>query len=622
MSSSANSAARKLNYDAADCTVMVNNGKLEVWSGGTKVKTFATIPNSIAFRDQTLNIRLGTNGNDQISAASRSRIILGLDGNDTITATGGDKIIGGPGNDLVVLSPTERSGLAFSCNSINGKDVWSAALADGQIISMYDVQRVKFDSTAHALKLGTAAADSVTFDRPVVFLGGDGNDIVTGAGGYFDLGNGDDALISISPQEENNYFRASRGNDTFQLSGVGVTLDYSNVGRVDMTVERESTAGTGENGSATFSFNATKQKGGSNEQDTGTFTLRDPADNGMEFIFGNGGDSLRLINNYAGDGSKRGIDMGGGDDTLTIGGESRALDINMGKGHDEIHFERNTRWADGGYSLYLRDWEKIEVSSERKIYLNVDTSDVLTGMTIDLENRTAQTNYNQWLTWDQNTNVLFDLTDAPGARIARADTISGGTGNDEIQLGANDCAYLGDGNDYVGINIGNNAVSGGDGNDMIDFSTDFKRLNIDVDSGSATFRDASNRRSSVSFSDFEQFKFKNGTFKGSNKSETIIFGEGNSKITGNGGNDTFIFVATNGKADITDFARGDKIDLSKINDGNLRRRDFEFIFNRNTFSVNYDNGYGYTSSFKITAGNNYQFQQGDIKLPDGWGWQT
>jgi hypothetical protein len=245
-------------------------------------------------------------------------------------------------------------------------------------------------------------------------------------------------------------------------------------------------------------------------------------------------------------------------------------------------------------------------------------------MTIDLENRTAQTKHNQSLTWDRNTNVAFDLADEAGALKVRGDTISGSTGNDLVWLGAGDRALLGAGDDNVSISSGNCTARGQDGNDTISFDTDLTNLNIDVRSGKATFFDQNNRPSTVIFSGFEAFGFDNGTFIGSSKDEKISVYSGDSTITGNGGKDTFIFETLDEKkVDITDFARGDNIDLSNINFGLFyRRSDFRFIIDRNTFSVNFDNGHGYESSFKITAGNNYQFQQRDISLPDGWGWQT
>jgi Ca2+-binding RTX toxin-like protein len=122
------------------------------------------------------------------------------------------------------------------------------------------------------------------------------------------------------------------------------------------------------------------------------------------------------------------------------------------------------------------------------------------------------------------TNDFDSLGNAAGQNLSGAagnsnDTLYGGPGNDTINGGAgNDTIYAGSGGDSVNGNNDNDSLFGGSGND---------------------------------------------TLLGSNNTDLLVGGYGADTLTGGSGNDTFKYLSALDTGDtITDFALGDKIDLT------------------------------------------------------------
>lgn len=140
---------------------------------------------------------------------------------------------------------------------------------------------------------------------------------------------------------------------------------------------------------------------------------------------------------------------------------------------------------------------------------------------------------------------------------AKADTLTGGNGPDKIiGLGGNDTLYGGSGGDQLYGGAGNDTLYGGTGNDKL-----FGGAGDDTLYGG----DGINRLVGGAGND---------TLIGGTGNDTLVGGKGRDVLTGGGGIDHFAFATgdfashtTTGADEITDFVKGDIIDLGKV-DGN------------------------------------------------------
>ncbi|WP_226015998.1 cadherin-like domain-containing protein [Novosphingobium sp. FKTRR1] len=190
-------------------------------------------------------------------------------------------------------------------------------------------------------------------------------------------------------------------------------------------------------------------------------------------------------------------------------------------------------------------------------------------------------------TLDFSATTLTGIVSIEGG--AGADTITGSAGNDTIVGGTGiDALNGGQGNDtfLVALGAGADSYNGGAGTDTIKAAVDNVNLSftsltsieaISADGHSGVTIVGSTLADTIDLTGITLTGIAaitggmgDDTIKGSAGNDTIIGGAGADTLTGNGGSDTFAFTAvssslTGVKADhVTDFATGDKIDLSAI----------------------------------------------------------
>jgi hypothetical protein len=407
-----------------------------------------------------------------------------------------------------------------------------------------------------------------------MIVAGGGHDSVSGAGGFFDLGDGNDSLKSCQTGDDGIHIRASRGDDSYELTGGNLLLDYSQVGKVDMSISRQ------ERSSTKFSYTATKESDSGTDTDRGTWRVTNSNNYAVDIYTGDEADSVNLTDLSVGVSSNSTVNMGAGNDTLTISGESDGLSITMGKGNNKLNFEDNIN-LHGVFSLNLQDGERTRINSAQKQALSVSTSDVRDSMTVDLGAGTATVNNQIMLRWNNKIKTEFTLNVDASSDGKRADTLIGSSDDDRVFLGYGDCANLGGGDDEVFISAGHASVNGEAGHDKLVFDG-CSDVTINVRAKRATFKNMDGVDSTIRAQNFEEYIFQDGTFIGSNADERLqIMGANlNSTITGGGGNDTFTFLPSSGNIDFKDFNSGDKIDLSDAYWANLNQNDCTFTFQR------------------------------------------
>ena len=195
---------------------------------------------------------------------------------------------------------------------------------------------------------------------------------------------------------------------------------------------------------------------------------------------------------------------------------------------------------------------------------------------------------------------------------AGIDTIHGGTGDDSVDAGADNDQVFGEaGHDSIYGGTGDDTLDGGDGNDTLEGA-----VGADVLTGGAGIDTASYAGSAAAvsvnlgtgalsggdaagdtLSGIEQVMGSGladtltgdadaNTLWGMAGDDVLTGGGGGDALKGGAGNDRFVYTALSdsavsglGKDGITDFATGDKIDLSAIDaDGNSANGDTAFTF--------------------------------------------
>jgi Ca2+-binding RTX toxin-like protein len=136
------------------------------------------------------------------------------------------------------------------------------------------------------------------------------------------------------------------------------------------------------------------------------------------------------------------------------------------------------------------------------------------------------------------------------------DTLHGGTGEDQLYGGAgNDTLYGGEGNDTLYGGEGNDSLNGGEGNDTLYGGEG----NDTLYGGEGWFNDSLDGGEG---NDSLDGGSGNDTLSGGDGNDTLDGGAGNDTLSGGEGNDTFVLDGFS-KDTITDFAAGDRLDLSR-----------------------------------------------------------
>jgi Ca2+-binding RTX toxin-like protein len=196
---------------------------------------------------------------------------------------------------------------------------------------------------------------------------------------------------------------------------------------------------------------------------------------------------------------------------------------------------------------------------------------------------------------------------------AGLDTIHGGIGNDSVDGGSENDQVFGEaGNDNLAGGAGNDRLEGGDGNDVLDGGagadtlvggTGIDTIGYTASATGVTVSLATGTAEGDSFSGIEQVLGSGfadtltgdataNTLWGLDGDDVLAGGGGGDALKGGAGNDRFVYTALSdsaisglGKDSITDFATGDRIDLSAIDaDGNSTNGDTAFTFGTGGFT--------------------------------------
>jgi hypothetical protein len=168
-----------------------------------------------------------------------------------------------------------------------------------------------------------------------------------------------------------------------------------------------------------------------------------------------------------------------------------------------------------------------------------------------------------------------------------SDNLSGGSGSDTLSGGrGNDVLNGGGGSDNLSGGSGSDTLSGGRGNDVLNGGGGSDNLSGGSGGGSDTLSGGGS--SDVLFGGGGKDTLDGGAGKdvldGGNSSDVLIGGRGRDILTGGEGGDEFVFntgdsaVKSGGRDTITDFGRGDVINLSGMDADTGSNRDDAFIF--------------------------------------------
>jgi VCBS repeat-containing protein len=179
------------------------------------------------------------------------------------------------------------------------------------------------------------------------------------------------------------------------------------------------------------------------------------------------------------------------------------------------------------------------------------------------------------------------------------DTLTGGAPNNLANINGtsgNDTITGGSGGQTISGNQGNDTIYGGGGNDNINGNNDNDTLygqggtdTVDGNNGLDTLYGGSGNDTLTGGNDADAIYGGSGNdiVNGSGGNDSIIGGYGADTLTGSTGNDTFVYLDVKDTNDtITDFASGDKIDLSAIDANSILAGDQGFAFGGTTATAN------------------------------------
>lgn len=458
----------------------------------------------------TIEAIIGSNFNDYVNGGSGSESLSGGAGADTLLGNNGnDTLIGSAGDDYI------QGGL--------GNNVLDGGDGVDYLNYGFTSSNLTIDMQA-GTATGSGVSDTIAVGSFEFIYGGFGSDSILGGQGteYIYTTAGNDTLNggggndAITVDRIGQYtLSGGAGTDTLNvvLAPYGTSIDLANGtlvinGTASTVAEFEQVIGSAYNDTISGSLNADYFE----------------SNGGADSLFGDAGnDTMR--------GGFGNDTILGGDGNDTIDGGNDNDSIFGGAGFDTIQGGFGSNYLDGG-----------------------DGSDILlysfatSGISLNLQTGTA-------------TGISISDTLAVGSfetiyGTAFADTIIGSSGNETIYVtGGNDSVDLSAGNDTLYVqNLGNYALTGGDGNDLLNISTVFNTpaFNINTTAGTLSYG-----AGSMSISGFERIFTGNGSdyVLGSAIDEYFATGSGNDSVNGSAGNDTI-----RGGAGADSLSGGDGID--------------------------------------------------------------
>ena len=425
-------------------TVDLGSSGTQNVGGGAGIDTLISIENlkGSAFGDVLIgssgdNRLDGGDGDDRIDISGGGNdMALGGAGNDMIVAggalTAADKIDGGDETDTVLLNGDYSGGLTLSATTLVNVEILALAAGHNYRIATNDAtvaagQSLTVDGSA------LTAIDSLNFngsaehDGAFVFLGGGGNDTLTG-------GAGSDTV---------DYARATGG----------VT--------VSLTVTTAQNVGGGE---GTDTLNSVENVEGSKFNDTLTGTS-----GANTIILSDGGNDIALA--------------GDGNDVIVMGGALTAADkIDGGAGTDKITLDGDYVAGVTFSATTMVSVETIALGAGHSYNLTLNDANVAAGQTLTVDASALGAANTLTFNGSAETSGKFIIFGGAGndslTSGAGDDTLSGGAGNDTLTApkGGNDTVSGGDGNDTIKMGAFLTAadhIDGGTGADQVWITGDY-----------------------------------------------------------------------------------------------------------------------------------------------------
>ncbi len=511
-----------------------------------------------------------TSGNDLIEGFSTADTLSGGAGNDTLIGRSGadtyhfelgddeDTIIesDGAANKLVFGTGIATSSLRLY-RTIDAPDDLIIALPNG-------TDRVVLkDQLASSGRSGVAKitfADGTAWDRAEIIE----QLLSQPATPYADYLVGSDTADIIDGLAGNDYIEGGRGNDILSGSdgndilfgGIGNDALYGGDGDDILSGDEGLDTLDGGNGFDTADYSFSLDSWNINLA-AGTATIIQangtaPAEalNSIEAVKGGlgsdhitGDDSANRIQGGAGNDTLQGA---GGDDVFVVEGDEEGVDaVDGGAGYDRIEAAADDTVI--GLAS-LSGVELITANGHANVRIETtDENDALDLSGVELQGIVS---------------VVMGAGDDVITGSAQADTINAGIGNDVIR--------------FIGDTAGADAIDGGDGADRIEAgaASTVIRLaslqNVETISGNGFANVVVKRTDASETTDFTNVTLTgisrielgagNDTFLGSAQADIVVGGVGNDTLTGNNGDDQFLYAGTDGGFDIVNGGAGnDKI---------------------------------------------------------------
>lgn len=409
--------------------------------------------NDVITGNALANVISANNGNDTVYGSGGIDIIYGGAGADKlygdiaapIISDGGNTIYGGEGNDTIygglgndTIFGDDGGSYAVACDdtivAISGSD-GGDVIDGGQGTDTADYTAVAnaINVTLNGAIVATVnvvGGDNDTVVRIENFIGGSGNDTITGDNGanYLNGGLGNDTIIGgggndiLTDSSGTNTFAGGAGNDT--ITGTGATASW-----LDYFID-----GINEGASTNLSTTTSQVISASRGSDVivGVNNITGSAYN--DNFYGNS--SVNTINGGAGDDTIEGY---GGNDILDGGSNSAVGDTVSYQLENKI----NVTLADGGVATTVQVWNGSNWTTENDTISNFENIMGSNSANSSLNSDTIAGN-------SSGNTILGYVGD---------DSLFGGGGNDYIDGGSD--------NDIIAGGAGIDIIYGGNGNDII-----------------------------------------------------------------------------------------------------------------------------------------------------------
>ncbi len=521
-------------------------------NGGAGNDTFNIYGSSYIFRggdgDDTFNIHSasyniinGDSGTNTVTGSVGSNTtvnVVGANANIVDFAGSETKTVNINGIDYTVTNnSTSANSLIYQVNSSTGRIIFRKATTSGMTI--------RGDANAvHNVQLASAY---------LTFYGG----------------NNDDTIIISDNQVT---VRAGAGDDSISTSGYAYATIYGDAGNDRITISNQ---------------NSSRAR-----------------------IFGGDGDDILSLAGYT-----NYVDMGDGNDTVTATSISRLNSIIGGSGTNTITDSGTTNWINGfgtqdnaqAFTVGANATQSVTINGKSYTVSNSSGySNTLLYAYNPVNDRTSLAGYFMSITSQSDTEHNLDF-------YGYASTLRGGNMADDINvysiqatvygLGGNDnitirtgqnSVYGGDGDDNLTLYSGGN-ISGGNGNDTLNINANNNTYSTAGGNGDDTYNiNAACSPSDTGGNNIYNINANNVTVTGSSGNDTFYVQGSNNTVSGAGGDDYFVIDDTGynlidggtGNNFYVDNSNGNAVIINAVSDANSGILYFTYVGEEKTFTIN------------------------------------